>query len=78
MEFGNQRQARSEAQAQGAPFSAPERAPSDKTQEPCDLGTAAWELPLDMRVVVLTGYTYRWRITSEVLPMTWRQVDLEA
>jgi hypothetical protein len=42
------------------------------------LGTAAWELPLDIRVVVLTGYTYRWRITSEVLPMTWRQVDLEA
>ena len=36
------------------------------------------ELPPDIRVVVLIGYTYGWMITSEVLPITWRQVDLEA
>jgi integrase len=32
-------------------------------------------LPIDLQVVARIAYTYGWRITSEVLPLTWAQVD---
>jgi integrase len=35
-------------------------------------------LPPDLQVVARIAYTYGWRITSEVPPLTWVQVDLEA
>jgi len=35
-------------------------------------------LPADLVLVVLIGYTYGWRLRSEVLTLSRRQVDLEA
>ena len=35
-------------------------------------------LPPDLALVALIGYTYGWRLTDEVLPLTRSQVDLEA
>jgi integrase len=32
----------------------------------------------DLRLAVLIGYTFGWRINSDVLPLTGRQVDLDA
>ena len=35
-------------------------------------------LPEDLQVVVRVGFTYGWRVSSEVLPLWRRQVDLDA
>jgi hypothetical protein len=36
------------------------------------------ELPSDLALVASIAYVYGWRLTDEVLPLTWSQVDLEA
>jgi integrase len=35
-------------------------------------------LPVDLALAVRIGYTFGWRINSEVLSLIWRQVDFEA
>jgi integrase len=35
-------------------------------------------LPIDLQIVARIAHTYGWRVNSEVLPLTWAQVDLQA
>jgi integrase len=46
--------------------------------EPGEFEAVAQELPPDLALVARIGYTYGWRLTDEVLPLTRSQVDLEA
>jgi len=46
--------------------------------EPEDFAAVAAELPDDLRAVMTFGYYTGWRVQSEVLPLTWQQVDFRA
>jgi len=46
--------------------------------EPADFRAVRAELPVELRGVVEVGYWTGWRIRSELLPMQWSQIDLEA
>jgi hypothetical protein len=41
-----------------------------------DVETVFGELPEDLRPVMRFAYCAGWRVQSEVLPLTWRDVDL--
>jgi integrase len=45
--------------------------------EPWEFEAVAAHLPLDLALLARVAYTYGWRIDSELLPLTWGQVDLE-
>jgi integrase len=46
--------------------------------EAAEFDAVARELPPDLALVARIAYTFRWRLTDEVLPLTRSQVDLEA
>jgi integrase len=52
-------------------------APRSGFFEPRQSEAVARALPPDLSVVVNIAYSYGFRIDSELLPLTWRQVDLE-
>ncbi len=43
--------------------------------EPAQLEAVRAHLPAPLRPVVTLAYLTGWRLTSEVLPLEWRQVD---
>jgi integrase len=45
--------------------------------EPDEFKAVARELPTDLALVARIAYTFGWRLTDEVLPLTRSQVDLE-
>jgi len=45
--------------------------------EPHEFEAVAAHLPPDLELVARLAYTCGWRIDSELLPLTWSQVDLE-
>jgi integrase len=53
-------------------------APRSGFFEPEQFKAVSAALPADLVLVVLIGYTYGWRLRSEVLTLSRRQVDLEA
>lgn len=67
---------------------APHQLPTIKTPDPRnarsgffergDVEAILAELPEYLRPVIRFGYLTGWRVQSEVLPLTWRQVDLDA